>query len=346
MSQDVFFANGTTALAAALAAVGCHDRLVAVPAAVCPSVPAAVLASGNRPYLVDIESGTLGLCPDRLDAIGDKIGAVIAVHAYGNPCRMDDIATVARRHGVPVIEDCAQAEGAEQGGVPVGTIGDVAVFSYGAGKILDIGGGGRAVAGDAALGQALADYAHALTCDGDEQAADDLSYLYKVFYNRFFPDRMESYQFILPRVLADAGTRQLGRAKGGLEGRVAHARRGLAVEVRARRAKAQRYRARLEGRTDVELLPQPANAAPWRFNMLLPVARRDDVLKTFLREGRPVSSWYPDLGLFVGDAFPRTPTPVAGRVGAGIFNLWLDGATDDDAIDDACDALCRLLDAL
>jgi dTDP-4-amino-4,6-dideoxygalactose transaminase len=86
---------------------------------------------GARPVFADIEEGTFNLDPAALEAaITPRTRGVVVVHLFGLPARMDEIMEVARRHGLFVIEDCAQAVGARYRGTPVGLLGDAGTFSF------------------------------------------------------------------------------------------------------------------------------------------------------------------------------------------------------------------------
>jgi dTDP-4-amino-4,6-dideoxygalactose transaminase len=108
---------------------------------------------GATPVFADIEEGTFNLDPAKLEAaITPRTKGIIVVHLFGQPARMDEIIAVARKHGLYVIEDCAQAVGAKYHGKPVGIIGDVGTFSFYPTKNLGgCGEGGAFVAKDEAV---------------------------------------------------------------------------------------------------------------------------------------------------------------------------------------------------
>ncbi len=101
------FGNGTSAVYASLVALRCQGRKVVVPANICPSVIAAIYASGNLPCFVDLEKERFGLDPSALERVIDDAGAVIAVHLFGTPCRIDELSALCRTRRVPLVEDCA-----------------------------------------------------------------------------------------------------------------------------------------------------------------------------------------------------------------------------------------------
>ena len=139
--------SGTSALHLALlaAGVGPGDEVITVPFTFVASV-AAVTYTGARPVLVDIDPGSFTMDPSAIEAaITTNTKAILPVHLYGQPADMDPIMEVARRHGLVVIEDAAQAHGAKYKGRPVGSIGDMACFSFYPGKNLGAYGEGGAV---------------------------------------------------------------------------------------------------------------------------------------------------------------------------------------------------------
>jgi len=105
------------------------------------------------PVFADIEEGGFNLDPDRLAAaITPRTRGIVVVHLFGQPARMDEILAVARRHGLFVIEDCAQAVGARYWDTPVGLLGDAGTFSFYPTKNLGAcGEAGAFVARDPAL---------------------------------------------------------------------------------------------------------------------------------------------------------------------------------------------------
>jgi dTDP-4-amino-4,6-dideoxygalactose transaminase len=139
--------SGTSALHLALlaAGVGPSDEVITVPFTFAASV-AAILYTGARPVLVDIDPDTFTMNPVATKAaITPRTKAILPVHLYGHPTHMDPILEVARRHGLVVIEDAAQAHGAKYKERPIGSLGDIACFSFYPTKNLGACGEGGAV---------------------------------------------------------------------------------------------------------------------------------------------------------------------------------------------------------
>ena len=142
--------SGTSALHLALlaAGVGPGDEVITVPFTFLATV-SAIDYTGARPVFVDVDPRTLTMDPTALEAaITPRTRAVIPVHLYGRPADMDPIVAIARRHGIVVIEDAAQAHGAEYKGRRAGSLGEMACFSFYPGKNLGAYGEGGLVVTD------------------------------------------------------------------------------------------------------------------------------------------------------------------------------------------------------
>jgi len=139
--------NGSSALYSAYfgMGVGPGDEVI------CPSYtwictigPALLL--GAKPVFCEVDPRTLMMDPADVEKrITDKTAAIVPVHLWGNVCDMEPIMEIGRRHGIPVIEDCSHAHGAEYKGKKVGSIGDVGAFSLQGSKPVSSGEGGALV---------------------------------------------------------------------------------------------------------------------------------------------------------------------------------------------------------
>src|ERR1041385_8930433 len=140
-------ANGTDALALALKSTGASagDEVITVSHSAVATV-AAIEQIGADPVFADIDPVSRCLNPSAIEGLVSlRTKAIVPVHIYGQPAAMDEILAIARRHGLKLIEDCAQAHGAEVHGRKVGTWGDAAAFSFYPTKNLGALGDGGAV---------------------------------------------------------------------------------------------------------------------------------------------------------------------------------------------------------
>ena len=139
--------SGTSALHLALLALGIGpgDEVIA-PAMTFIATVSAIDYTGARPVLVDVEPGTCTMDPAKIEAaITPRTKAIIPVSLYGQCADMDPILTIGKKHGIPVVEDAAQAHGAEYKGHRAGSMGVMGCFSFYPGKNLGAYGEGGAV---------------------------------------------------------------------------------------------------------------------------------------------------------------------------------------------------------
>jgi perosamine synthetase len=147
--------SGTTALHLAVAAAGLApgDEII-MPAFTIAATVFAALYAGAVPVLVDSDPETWTI---RVDDVASKLGprtrAILPVHIYGHPCDMDPLRALAQRHDLWLLEDAAEAHGAEYKGRKCGGLGDAACFSFYANKIISTGEGGMVVTNDGAFAE-------------------------------------------------------------------------------------------------------------------------------------------------------------------------------------------------
>lgn len=176
--------NGLDALMLALKAlsIGEGDEVI-VPSNTYIATALAVTFVGATPIFVEPDIRTFNINPALIEAaITEKTKAIMPVHLYGQACDMDPIMAVAKRYGLKVIEDCAQAHGATYKGQKVGTFGDAAGFSFYPGKNLGaLGDAGATVTNDEelskrirALGNYGSDYKYHHIYKGNNSRLDEL----------------------------------------------------------------------------------------------------------------------------------------------------------------------------
>ena len=142
--------NGTTAIHLALEAcgIGKGDEVI-IPAFTMIATCNAVIYSGAKPVLVDSEKETWNMDVNKIEErITNKTKAIMPVHTYGHPVDMDVINNIAKKHNLLVIEDAAEAHGAEYNGKRTGSLGKCAAFSMYANKIITTGEGGMITTND------------------------------------------------------------------------------------------------------------------------------------------------------------------------------------------------------
>lgn len=157
VTHGIAMCNGTVAIEAAMAALALPaGSEVILPSFTIISCVAAVLRTGCRPVLVDCEPDTWCLDVAEVERkITGQTRAIMPVHIYGHMAEMNPLMDLSRKFGLAVIEDAAEAHGAEYHGRRAGGIGTMGCFSFYANKIVTTGEGGMVVTGDAKLAERL-----------------------------------------------------------------------------------------------------------------------------------------------------------------------------------------------
>ena len=266
-----------------------------------------IIHRGARPVFVDVDE-TFCLDPASLErAVTPRTVGILPVHLYGHPADLDRVLEVARRHDLWVIEDCAQAQGAEHRGRRVGSIGFAGAFSFFPSKNLTVLGDGGCI------------------CTDDDAAADRVRMLRNHGRRSKYEHELVGFNLRFNEIQAAVGRVMLGRLD----------------ELNARRREvARRYDERLQGivRTPPE--------RPWAkavYHLYVVRAPRRDELAAFLKKrGIETGIHYPkplhlqgafaDLGLKSG-AFPVSEAAAAEVLSLPIYPEMAD--SDVDAVSDA-----------
>ena len=331
----LFPGRASAGIGAALTAWGLHDQWVVIPANVCYIVGWAVLASGNRPFLADVDPSTGNLSAETLQHVHlDRVGALIACHMYGRPAPMPEIAAWAREHNAYLIEDAALALGAQVDGRPAGAWGDVSLFSFGSGKIVDLGNGGALLTDDAALS---AEIGHELDRLPEwsprlEVLEDQWLQLYWALHQ--FETANPKLPALYPALYKAFGEIVRYRLSNFPFGDLVDALESLRQNLAHRRAIAAIYRDSLADMPGLRTLAEPPGLITWRYPLRVGQGRRDALLRHLWSEGfHEVTRWYPSLRhmlstLTLDPCFDSTPG--ADRLGDEIINLPVDAGIDSD----------------
>jgi len=277
----VAVANGTAALHVALLALGIGpgDEVI-VPAFTMASSWMAVLYTGAKPVFVDCDLDTYNLNPALIaKAVTPRTKAIMPVHIYGHPVDMDPVLTTAKKLGLKVIEDAAEAHGAEYKGRLTGTMSDIACFSFYANKIVTTGEGGMLVTDNAALAHAARKYMD----------------LYHSDAKRFIHEKL-GFNFRLTNLQAAVGV-----------GELANIKRYLAKKIRM----AKKYANGLKNIPGITLPPR----RPWAKNVYWMYAIRVDPAKFGLTKDE-LRIQLKDRGIDSRDFFyPPDSQPVLAELG-------------------------------
>jgi dTDP-4-amino-4,6-dideoxygalactose transaminase len=335
----VALANGTLALEAALHAlgIGAGDEVIVTPRTFVASASSVALC-GATPVFADVDADSQNITAETIRAkLTDRTRAIVAVHLAGWPCDMDPIMSLAREHEIHVIEDCAQAHGATYRGERIGSIGDVAAFSFCQDKIMTTGGeGGMLVTNDRGIWERA--WSHK---DHGKNPA------------------------LLARTGGPPGFRYVHAAVGtnwrltAMQAAIGRAQlRKLPAWLATRRRYAERLTEQL-GTLDALRIPAPAEDTRhvyYKFYVFVRPERlregwdRDRILRAILAEGIPCfTGSCPEAyleGAFWSEGDPEPERlPVARQLGETSLMFMVHPTLSDDEIDDTCAAVRRVVQA-
>ncbi len=199
----VSLANGTLALDLGLKALGIKpgDEVVVTPRSFIASI-SCVVNAGAVPVFADVDADTGNITASTIaQVLSPKTKAVICVHLAGLPCDMDSIMTLAKEHGLKVIEDCAQAHGARYKGRSVGTLGHIGAWSFCQDKIMTTGGeGGMVTTNDELLWRSMwayKDHGKSYAAVYERQHSSGFRWLHESFGTNW---RMLEVQAVIGRI--------------------------------------------------------------------------------------------------------------------------------------------------
>lgn len=249
--------SGTTALHLSLVALGIGEgNNVLVPSLSFIAVANAVTYTGAEPIFVDSQSEYWCIDPSKIEEkIDSQTKAVIVVHLYGHPCDMDEIMRIAEDHKLHVIEDCAEAHGAEYKGRKVGSFGITSCFSFFGNKIITTGEGGMCLT-------------------NNEELADKMRILsnYGMNPNKKYWHDIIGFNYRMTNLQAALGVAQLKKIN-----RLITKKRQIATT----------YNKLLQDLSPVTPAPESpwAKSVYWLYSVLVTKALRDKVIEYLERKG-------------------------------------------------------------
>ncbi len=290
VKKTIVTVNGTNALHVSLAEAGVkpEDEVITQPVTFIATVNA-IAYLGANPVFIDVDKDTMGLSPQKLEKwlAGNtitngqetinkhtkrKIKAVVPMHTFGHPCRIDEIVLVCNKYHIPVIEDAAESMGSLYKGKHTGTFGNLGVLSFNGNKIITTGGGGMILTNDDEVGNHLK---HLTT-----QA--------KVPHRWEYIHDFVGYNYRMPNINAAIGVAQM---------------ENIELFVENKRDLAQKY-AQYFKSIGIEFFTEPANSRSnyWLNAIILENKQERDIFLKYSNENnvmtRPVWKLMSDLDMF------------------------------------------------
>jgi dTDP-4-amino-4,6-dideoxygalactose transaminase len=350
----VALANGTLALDLALKAldIGPGDEVVVTPRTFIASV-SCVVNAGAVPVFADVEANSGNISAATIaKVITPKTKAVICVHLAGWPCDMDPIMALSKQHGFKVIEDCAQAHGAQYKGRPVGSIGHVGAWSFCQDKIMSTAGeGGMVTTHDEGLWRSMwayKDHGKSYEAVYERQHAPGFRWLHESFGTNW---RMLEMQAVVGRI-------QLKRMVQWQALRTANAKaiEEACVSFKALRVPVFQCNTKTCGEACVSACPESAGCvhANYKFYVYINPAElndgwtRDKVIEAINAEGVPCfqgscSEVYLEKA-FDGTSWrPERRLPTAQQLGETSLMFLVHPTLTDVDIQKTCNAIAHVM---
>jgi len=306
--------NGTVALHLALVALGIGPGdEVLVPSLTFIATANAVTYTGAKPVFLDSHPDYWCVDPNVVrESITDRTKAIVLVHLYGHPCDMEPILEVARSRDLCVIEDCAEAHGAEYRHKKVGSFGDVSCFSFYGNKTITTGEGGMCVTDHEELAQKM----RILKDHGMNPK------------KRFWHD-VVGFNYRMTSLQAALGLAQLDKVERLVE--------------RKRRI-AETYREHLKHTKNMVLAPEMswAKSTYWFYSVLLDVGLRDNVIALLDQEGIETRPFFYPIHILPPYSH-GLKLPVAERLSAAGLSLPSGPRITNEEIGNVTSALDRAL---
>ena len=306
--------SGTAGLHLCLRALGIGEGdEVILPSFTFIAAGNAVLYERARPVFVDIEPCTLNIDPEQLEqSITPKTRAIIVVHTFGHPADLDPIMAIARKHGLPVIEDACEAIGARYHERSAGGIGDFGVFGFYPNKPITTGEGGMVVTRD----RQMADTIRALRNQGRKESDGWLDH------------RLLGYNYRLSELNCALGLEQVKRID-----RILDRREALAIQ----------YSDELQALPEVRTPPLKIQYGRicW-FVYVIRLENRDAILGTLTEQGIGCARYFAPLHLqplFAPYANPRDHLKITEQVASQTLALPFFNALTREQIHEVCGAL-------
>jgi len=314
--------SGTSALHLAVKCLNLpRGAEVVIPSFSFSAVLNVLLQEGLQPAFADIDAATLNLTAATVEAaLGERAGAILAVHTFGRPAPLGELRTISRKRGIPLLEDACEALGAEVEGAKVGSLGDAGVLAFYPNKQVTTGEGGMLVTSD----HELAEHARRLRNQGRDASLD------------WFQHVELGYSYRLSEINCALGLSQLGR---------------IEQIVRRRQELAAMYDTKLAGINGVVRPPltvEGGRISWFCYVVQLPewvdAAGRDLISKEMLRAGIQTGRYFPPLHRqpVMRESLP-VDLPVTDFVSARCLALPFFNQLAQEEIEYVCETLARAL---
>lgn len=345
VNNAVLVGNGTTALYVGLQALGLTGKNIVFGSSVCVHVPLAVLFSGNVPVFTDVSESDWCIGYEEVVALKQRPDAVIFVHSYGNAGNVKAVHSLIKSEKTPIIEDCALVQGAKGVTRSVCKSSDLAIVSFGDGKVVDVGHGGALLTNDNSLAKEIRILEKKLGNQSSysKQAVNRLNRFHTMIYNeKYLNGEIECARAFEEKAL-NTKSDMICRYDNSFSGQILESLSKIdkTVELRIENHRVLSEKIKPYCSEHLYLPTHPNGSVPWRFSFF--IDERNHFLNKLLLENWKISSWHPPSHHFFksNQGKKEINTPVSEYIGQNIVNFWIDGSVDNQYFEVCSEQVAR-----
>jgi perosamine synthetase len=328
----ILVGNGTTAIYLSLVAQEFENNKIAIPNNVCMNVILPIYFSNNTPVFIDIEKETLGLDINKMPK-NEIISGMVAVHSYGNSCKINEIVEYSKKNNIFLIEDAAVSQGGDYFSRKLGTFGEVAILSFGPGKNINIGHGGAILLDSKDTYSVIREKLFELGSfsKNKEKQANFISKKHTKLYNIDFGKSLNRHHKEFKSLCLDNKSSFLYKFNEEFYGELESKLLKLDKYIEKRKEQSLYLKEKFQGVEGVEILESINGSTYWRFNIFLE-KYRDELFLYLIGKKYKVSSWYHSIDLLF-EKRESLYTPNSDWAGESVINIWVNEDVDKRYLD-------------
>ena len=345
VNNAILVGNGTTALYVGLKALGLTGKHIAFGSSVCVHVPLAVFYSGNLPLFTDVDENDWCIGHKEIAALKQTPDALIFVYSYGNAGNVKAAHSSNKSNETPIIEDCALVQGAKGVTRSVCKTSEVAIVSFGDGKVIDVGHGGALLTNDNSLATEIRILEKKLGNQSSysKEAVKKLNQLHTIIYNKkYLAGNLECAE-AFHEVALNTKPNMICRFDNRFSGPILKLLRNIDKIVDSRMESHRTLKEKLlpYASEHLHLPPHPNGSVPWRFSFF--ISERNHLFTKLLREKWKVSSWHPPSHHFFTtlQSQGELNLPVSDYIGRNIVNFWINETVDNRYFESSSEHVAR-----
>ena len=323
--------NATTALYLTIKSLKLKkNSKILLPNSACQHVPIAITLAGHKPSFIDVDPKNFGLNLSLIKKnYNKKIKAVIAIHAYGMQCDIKKISMFCKKKKIYLIEDSALYFNLKKKRGKMKFYGNAAVFSFGKGKIIDLGIGGAVLTNNKKTFDNMKIIEQKLPSVSSKviEKIDSLNSSHTKIYNKYYlNNKIDIMRIEYKKILKKYSKNLLFKLKNKNLFKQDFTQKYINQLINKRLKKFNYLKKKLLTISNKFFHVQNTTGVPWRLNIFFHNQHiRNYILKSLLKKKIKVSSWHPSLDLFFGK---RNSTliksfPVSDKISKSILNFWI-----------------------